>query len=217
MKTINIRMIIAIGTLSALIISVDAQALNKTRPGGDKKENIRDRAEDRADRRENVRDRKEDLWDARHDGGIKDKIEDRLDRQEDVRDRREDIRDRREDVMDRVPSKVKRERLDVNDDGKVTKEEIKEFRTAGKEAKGEIRDNKQDLISEFKAEREALRTQYDTDRDGKLSKEEWQAARPAFESLRKEHMQEIKALSIENKDIFRDFIKSYGESDAAAE
>ena len=45
--------------------------------------------------------RREDIRDARHDGGPRDRMEDRLDRREDRADHREDRRDRRENVRDR--------------------------------------------------------------------------------------------------------------------
>jgi hypothetical protein len=62
------------------------------RRAADRREDVRDRAENRADRREDVRD-------AKHDGGL-------LDELEDVMDRREDVRDRAEDRRDRAPGKV---------------------------------------------------------------------------------------------------------------
>jgi hypothetical protein len=66
----------------------------------DMRENIRDHREDVRDHRENVMDRREDRWDAKHNGGKMDKIEDRMDRREDVRDHREDVRDRAENKWD---------------------------------------------------------------------------------------------------------------------
>ena len=78
----------------------------------DRRENVRDRAEDRRDHRENGRDRaedrrdtREDVRDAAHDGGRRDRVEDRRDAHEDVRDHREDVRDRREGVRDRAENR----------------------------------------------------------------------------------------------------------------
>lgn len=47
-------------------------------------------------------DRIEDRIDARHHGGVRDRIEDSYDRREDRIDRREDVLDRREDRRDRM-------------------------------------------------------------------------------------------------------------------
>ncbi|MBI4394703.1 MAG: hypothetical protein HY583_00750, partial [Candidatus Omnitrophica bacterium] len=54
------------------------------------------------------RDRREDIWDAKHDGGKWDRLEDIRDRREDVRDRKEDVRDRREDRFDRHENRIDR-------------------------------------------------------------------------------------------------------------
>ena len=78
--------------LTILIIGATAASVQA---GPIKRSVKRDIIENRIDHREDVRDRLEDVRDARHNGGVLDKLEDRVDRAEDKFDRRENKFDRR--------------------------------------------------------------------------------------------------------------------------
>ncbi|HEX5789509.1 MAG TPA: hypothetical protein VFY13_00070 [Luteolibacter sp.] len=142
------------------------------------------------------------MRDAQHDGGVRDRIEDRRDKAEDVRDRREDAKDRAEDVRDRrenvydrnhgpdAPRGEVRERVldkhDANGDGKLSDAE----KLAAREAY-------QAHVTKFMEHRQEIRSRFDADGNGRLTGDELKKAIEFYRAHRAEYRDVADAPNVE--------------------
>jgi len=107
------------------------------------------------------------------------RIDDRLDRREGRRDggMGEEGRERRQERRPEM-----REAADVNQDGTLSPEERAAYQERVQTTHQEIKDSRHALGVEHREEYKALRAKYDTNGDGQLNREEWQAGKEEFKS-----------------------------------